>query len=87
MDQGPRPNAFWHRRRAQAVPPQPRSCVRVLRDESELADALGRAMAYERNSTERYRARLVRYDETLRHTLEVASAARFADDDEASLGA
>lgn len=57
---------FHRKRRQSELPVQPPSCVRVLHDEDELAEALDRAMAYERSGTELYQSRLVRYDEALR---------------------
>jgi hypothetical protein len=67
--QGSRSGFF--RRREQQRPAPPPSCVRVLRDEEELAEAIGRAMAYERSGTELYQSRLLRYGEALRSAMAV----------------
>lgn len=65
---------FRHNERTEEHIPTPRSCVRVLQDSQELAEAIQRAMSYETSTTERVRERLVRYGEELQSSRPVVVA-------------
>jgi hypothetical protein len=50
------------RRKANPIPIEPASCLRIIRSEEELHEALVRAAGFERLAAEAHRARVAHYE-------------------------